>query len=46
MKEYLPLLGGIALILIVQSLRSMERRLEKLESWFKEHKNLYDKEKT
>ena len=42
MKKYLPLLGGIAFILLVQSLLSMESRLGKLESWLKEHKDQFN----
>ena len=45
MKEYLPLMVGIALILIAHSLRSMERRVAELETWIKRHKSLFkDKE--
>lgn len=41
MKEYLLLLAGLALILLAHSLRSMNRRIEELETWIKKH----DKEK-
>jgi len=41
MKEYLPLMGGIALILIAHSLRSMERRVAELETWIKRHKAIF-----
>ena len=45
MKEYLPLLGWTAILLMVQCLRSMSRRIEFLETWIKGHKALFkDKE--
>lgn len=45
MKDFLPLLGSIAILLMVQCLRSMSRRIEFLETWIKGHKVLFkDKE--